>query len=75
MLHWLKEEMPDVRLSLRGDYIPPAEAAHAPRTTLSEEEFHAAARRAEAVAEGSETAGDGARNPKKALNIFSRKNG
>jgi putative pyruvate formate lyase activating enzyme len=30
-LNWLAKEMPDVNLSLRGDYVPPAEAKSAPK--------------------------------------------
>ena len=39
MLHWLASETPDVKLSLRGDYIPPARAVSAPRDYVGENDM------------------------------------
>jgi len=41
-LTWLAENIPEVKLSLRGNYIPPAEAVSAPRRYLKEEELQCA---------------------------------
>jgi len=41
-LTWLAENIPEVKLSLRGNYIPPAEAILAPRRYLKEEELQCA---------------------------------
>lgn len=30
ILEWIRDEMPDVKVSLRGDYVPPPEAENAP---------------------------------------------
>lgn len=37
-LNWLKKELPSIRLSLRTNYIPPAESTHAPAGYLEEDE-------------------------------------
>lgn len=42
ILHWLATETPDVKLSLRGDYIPPARAVSAPRDYVSENDMRIA---------------------------------
>jgi putative pyruvate formate lyase activating enzyme len=42
VLSWLVEEMPDVKLSLRGDYVPPAEAVAAPTEYLRQGDFRKA---------------------------------
>ncbi len=39
VMRWLKENMPQVKLSLRGEYIPPAEARNSPTEYLRELEF------------------------------------
>lgn len=39
ILQWLATEIPDVKLSLRNNYVPPAQAAAAPMTYLKPEEF------------------------------------
>lgn len=36
-LDWIKSEMPEVKLSLRGDYLPPADARYAPTSYLAED--------------------------------------
>ena len=38
-LRWIKAEMPDVKLSLRRDYLPPAAPKRAPANVLSEKEW------------------------------------
>ena len=45
-LEWLAAEVPGARLSLRADYIPPAQAAAAPRDYLADAEIEAAVARA-----------------------------
>ena len=42
ILHWLATEAPDVKLSLRGDYIPPARAVYAPRDYVCENDMRIA---------------------------------
>jgi putative pyruvate formate lyase activating enzyme len=42
ILKWLAEEIPEVKLSLRGNYIPPAEAVTAPTRYLKSEEIQGA---------------------------------
>jgi putative pyruvate formate lyase activating enzyme len=42
ILKWLAEEAPQVKLSLRCNYIPPAEAAAAPKVYLKYEEMQSA---------------------------------
>lgn len=42
ILHWIKENMPGVKVSLRRDYLPPASARHAPARTTDDTEFQAA---------------------------------
>jgi putative pyruvate formate lyase activating enzyme len=49
MLRWLKENIPQVKLSVRGEYMPPAEARKAPADFLGEREFQAAFDRARAL--------------------------
>jgi len=39
ILHWLKTEVPDVKLSLRADYVPPAESVRAPRDYAGQKEM------------------------------------
>ena len=39
ILHWLAEEMPRTKLSLRSDYVPPAEAIAAPKKYLQKDEL------------------------------------
>jgi putative pyruvate formate lyase activating enzyme len=39
ILHWLAEKMPQTKLSLRSDYVPPAEAIAAPKKYLQEDEL------------------------------------
>ena len=41
-LRWLKENMPEVKVSLRRDYLPPARAREAPARTLDDGEYRAA---------------------------------
>ena len=48
-LRWLKENIPQVKLSLRGEYMPPSEARNAPAEFLREREFQAAFDRARAL--------------------------
>lgn len=49
VLRWLKENIPDVKLSLRCEYMPPPEARKAPAEYLSDREFRAAFDRARAL--------------------------
>jgi putative pyruvate formate lyase activating enzyme len=49
VLRWLKENMPQVKLSLRGEYLPPSEARKAPAEFLREIEFQDAFDRARAL--------------------------
>ncbi len=42
VLEWLAEKMPEVKLSLRTNYIPPAEAVSAPKGYLKEEDVQSA---------------------------------
>lgn len=42
ILKWLAEQIPQVKLSLRGNYIPPAEAVSAPKVYLKHEEMQSA---------------------------------
>jgi putative pyruvate formate lyase activating enzyme len=49
LLRWLKENIPDVKLSLRGEYMPPSEARKAPAEYLRELEFKDAFERARAL--------------------------
>jgi len=46
VLRWIKENMPEVKLSLRKDYLPPARALHAPAGMLSQSAFQSAMDRA-----------------------------
>ena len=46
-LRWIKETMPDVKVSLRPDYLPPSDAVHAPGGFLDGREYAAAVDRAE----------------------------
>ncbi len=46
ILSWLSAELPNAKLSLRGNYVPPVEATAAPRRYLQADEF----RRAEHLA-------------------------
>jgi putative pyruvate formate lyase activating enzyme len=46
-LKWLAEEMPDVKLSLRTDYIPPAKAISAPKEYTASRDIEAAINYAE----------------------------
>jgi putative pyruvate formate lyase activating enzyme len=46
VLRWLKENLPAVKLSLRGEYMPPPEARKSPASYLREREFRAAEDRA-----------------------------
>ncbi len=39
ILQWIAREMPKVKVSLKGDYLPPAQALHTPVEYLKEEEF------------------------------------
>jgi putative pyruvate formate lyase activating enzyme len=39
ILQWIAREMPKVKVSLKGDYLPPVQALHAPVEYLKEEEF------------------------------------
>jgi len=48
-LRWLKENIPQAKLSLRCEYMPPAEARKAPLEFLGEREFQAAFDRAGAL--------------------------
>jgi putative pyruvate formate lyase activating enzyme len=47
ILRWVREEMPEAKLSLRREYLPPAEARHAPVAALSDREYVAARDRAQ----------------------------
>lgn len=49
VLRWLKENIPQVKLSLRGEYMPPSEARKSPPEFLREREFRAAFDRARAL--------------------------
>jgi putative pyruvate formate lyase activating enzyme len=49
VLRWLKENIPQVKLSLRGEYMPPSEARKSPAEFLGEREFRAAYDRARAL--------------------------
>jgi putative pyruvate formate lyase activating enzyme len=49
VLRWLKENMPEVKLSLRGEYMPPSEPRKSPAEFLKEREFQAAFDRARAL--------------------------
>jgi len=49
VLRWLKENIPRAKLSLRSEYLPPADARKSPAEFLSEREFRAAADRAGAL--------------------------
>jgi len=49
ILGWIEENMPEVKLSLRRDYLPPARAGHAPAGMLSEREYMEAVERASAL--------------------------
>jgi putative pyruvate formate lyase activating enzyme len=49
VLRWLKENIPQVKLSLRGEYMPPPEARNAPAEFLRDLEFKAAFDRARAL--------------------------
>lgn len=49
VLRGLKEDFPGVRVSLRGDYLPPAQARSAPAGGLAPAEFAAALERAKAL--------------------------
>jgi putative pyruvate formate lyase activating enzyme len=42
ILKWLAEEIPQVKVSLRGNYVPPAEAVSAPKVYLKHEEVQSA---------------------------------
>jgi putative pyruvate formate lyase activating enzyme len=42
VLRWLKENIPQVKLSLRGEYMPPPKARKSPAEFLREREFRAA---------------------------------
>ena len=42
ILTWLAKEIPEVKLSLRGDYVPPAEAGSAPAEYMKREDMHSA---------------------------------
>ncbi len=42
MLAWILREMPEVKVSIKGDYIPPAAPCHAPVCYVSEEEYRSA---------------------------------
>jgi len=42
VLNWLAENYPHVKLSLRGDYVPPAVASFAPNRYLAKKEFEEA---------------------------------
>lgn len=42
ILKWLAKELPEVKLSLRGNYIPPAEAVSAPKEYLKKEDMETA---------------------------------
>ena len=48
-LGWIKKNMPEVKLSLRRDYLPPAQADHAPLGLLCEQEYAQALETAEAL--------------------------
>ena len=48
-LRWLKENIPQVKLSLRGEYMPPSETRNSPPEYLRECEFQAASDRARAL--------------------------
>lgn len=39
ILQWVKENIPKAKLSLRGNYVPPAEAENAPASYLREEDL------------------------------------
>jgi len=39
ILEWIAQKMPKVKVSLRGNYVPPAEAVYAPAGYLKEEDF------------------------------------
>jgi putative pyruvate formate lyase activating enzyme len=43
ILKWLAEEIPEVNLSLRGNYVPPAEAVSSPTVYIKREEVQRAA--------------------------------
>lgn len=47
ILNWIAAELPDVELSLRRDYVPPAVACAAPKEYLRESEFEKAVNLAE----------------------------
>ena len=47
ILQWLAAEIPDVKLSLRDNYVPPAKASLAPEKYLEPEEFQYATKLAE----------------------------
>ena len=49
VLRWLKENIPQVKLSLRGEYMPPSQARNSPAEFLREREFQAAFDRARAL--------------------------
>jgi len=49
ILRWVAAMMPEVKVSLRGDYVPPAEAVHAPGEYLDPDEFQAALEFAESL--------------------------
>jgi putative pyruvate formate lyase activating enzyme len=49
ILDWLAKELPDVRISLRGDYIPPVPAVEAPAEYVEQEQLQAAVEMAEDV--------------------------
>jgi putative pyruvate formate lyase activating enzyme len=42
ILNWLVENCPQIKLSLRSDYVPPAETLVAPKEYLAQEEFEEA---------------------------------
>ena len=42
ILQWLAEQMPEARLSLKGDYVPPAVAASAPAEYLNKDDLDSA---------------------------------
>jgi putative pyruvate formate lyase activating enzyme len=49
ILYWLADNMPDVKLSLRFDYVPPADAVDVPDRYLEKQEAQAAVKMARAL--------------------------
>lgn len=49
ILEWLASRIPDVKLSLKGDYVPPADANYAPKEYLKQEHVQNAVKLAKSM--------------------------